>query len=67
LGQLDLVRLRKVRGAWRIEVVEVKSSGTGGEALLRGQRSRIIGAANFLAGIFGHPVKFLLSVGAGSP
>ncbi len=61
LGQLDLVRIHKGEEGWLIEVVEVKSSLTGGQALLRGQRARIIHAANFLAGVFGHPVRFLLS------
>lgn len=58
LGQLDLARLRKVKEEWRIEIAEVKSSQTGMVAILRGQRRRILSAANFLSGIFGYPAVF---------
>lgn len=61
MGQLDVVRLKKNRsGEWIIEAGEVKSSDTGAEALLRGQRHRLLSAINFLSGIFGYSAKLIL-------
>lgn len=61
MGQLDVARFRKNRdGSWIIEVGEVKSSETGTEMLLRGQRKRLLSAINFLAGIFGYSAKLIL-------
>lgn len=55
MGQLDLAKLFKRRGEWVIEIAEVKSSTVGTESLIKGQRARILSAANFLSGIFGFP------------
>ncbi len=54
MGQLDLVKLVKKRNEWLIIVAEVKSSAVGAEALMAGQRSRILSAAHFLSGVFGY-------------
>jgi hypothetical protein len=62
LGQLDLVRMRK-KESWIVEIAEVKSSAVGAEAILRGQRKRILLAGNFLSGIFGAPVIILSLIG----
>jgi hypothetical protein len=61
MGQIDLCRIRKDKAGWLIEVQEVKSSTVGEEMLLRGQRSRLFSAMNFLSGIFGSRIKFVLS------
>ncbi len=62
LGQLDLVRMKKMT-VWTLEIAEVKSSVTGFEALERGQRKRIVSAGNFLCGVFGCSMKFIRIVG----
>lgn len=56
----------KKRGEWVIEIAEVKSSDVGLETLERGQRKRILGAGNFLSGIFGASIKFIRLVGENS-
>ncbi len=61
MGQIDLGRIKKDEVGWVIEVLEVKSSLLGEEMLLRGQRKRLCASMNFLSGIFGSRVKFLLS------
>lgn len=58
LGQLDLIRLNKDKQGWMLEVAEVKSSQTGAEASLRGQRSRIFSAQNFLSSLLGVRTRF---------
>lgn len=61
MGQIDVARMRKTRdGSWIIEAGEVKSSDTGSEMLLRGQRKRLLSAINFLAGIFGYSANLIL-------
>lgn len=61
MGQLDVARLKKNRiGEWVIEAGEVKSSDTGAENLLRGQRRRLLSAINFLSGIFGYSSKLIV-------
>lgn len=62
LGQIDLARIRK-KESWIVEVAEVKSSAIGAEALVRGQRRRLIAAGNFLSGIFGASLRFISLVG----
>ena len=53
LGQIDLAKIIKDEGGWKIEIAEVKSSKIGEENILRGQRSRLFSSQNFLSGLFG--------------
>lgn len=59
LGQIDLARLRKDRAGWLVEIAEVKSSETGTEKMLQGQRRRLFGAQKFLSGLFGSRSKLI--------
>jgi hypothetical protein len=59
LGQLDLVRMRKINSAWIVEIAEVKSSVVGIEMIQRGQKVRIFGAQKFISSLFGYPSKTL--------
>lgn len=60
LGQLDLVRMRKISCGWIVEIVEVKSSLVGIEMIQRGQKCRIFGAQKFLSSLFGCPSRTIL-------
>jgi len=59
MGQIDLSRIRRAHGEWIIEMAEVKSSQTGGEMFLRGQRGRLLSSQKFLSEIFGYSSRFV--------
>lgn len=63
LGQIDLARIRKDKEGWLLEIGEVKSSEVGEEQFLRFQKSRLMNAQKFLAGLFGHRSKLIRLVG----
>ncbi|MCM2348480.1 MAG: hypothetical protein NDI69_00575 [Bacteriovoracaceae bacterium] len=63
LGQIDLARIRKDKDGWLLEIAEVKSSEVGEEQFLRFQKSRLMNAQKFLAGLFGHRSKLIRLVG----
>jgi len=60
LGQLDLVRMRKISTGWILEIAEVKSSVVGIEMIQRGQKFRLFGAQKFISSLFGCPSRTLL-------
>lgn len=63
LGQIDLSRLVKKKEAWRIEVVEVKSSFVGAVQMGRYQKFRLSSAQKFLSSVFGYPSSLVTLMG----
>ena len=59
LGQIDIARIQKDHEGWILEIGEVKSSQTGHEMTIRGQRTRLFAAQKFLSGLFGHRSKLI--------
>jgi hypothetical protein len=54
MGQIDLARIVKEKGAWMIELGEVKSSCVGEEQWFRRQKSRLQKSQIFLSALLGH-------------
>lgn len=61
MGQIDLARFRKIHEVV-LEICEIKSSALGEEAM-RAQRRRLKASADFLSGVFGKTIKFIVKVG----
>jgi hypothetical protein len=60
LGQLDVLRMRKLKSGWVIEILEVKSSEVGLSSFQMGQRKRILDAQKFISALFGHSSKLIV-------